>query len=224
MAKNCWPRTALSKSDSSSRTRSATPCCRAFSRAMLRAAGERCLDQVLRLGTRNQHVRRHPHGEAVELLLAEDVLHGLVACAPRYPRIELGTLLVIDRRVGIRQQPCAVLPQRSQQQQLRITPAARNMRQPLCGLVQDVAYGSASHQRLCIRLSSGARAAQNERSGQSRSLGCETICATEPRSGTAATAAGLRTGCRRLRTSLRAAGQWSRWWSHRLPASPPEFR
>src|SRR5579875_2761775 len=76
-------------------------------RPVLREQSKRCLDQNFGLGTRDKDGWREGKAQAVELLLAEDVLDGLMVPASAQKLVVIGDLGRGERHIRVRQQPGA---------------------------------------------------------------------------------------------------------------------
>ena len=101
---------------------------------------QRGLDQQLRLGARDEHVRVHLEVEPVELLPPRDVLERLARGAAHDPRRIRATLLAVRRLVRVRDEKRRVAPQRVREQRARLAPRLRQPRdaQTRRGLAQRV--------------------------------------------------------------------------------------
>src|SRR6185312_12533337 len=89
----------------------------------MRYAAQRGLDQVLGFRAGNQNIGRDMKREPVELLLAEDVLDGLVLGAAVEPLFVGGLLLGCEFGIGVSEEKGAVAASGADEQQLRVAPS-----------------------------------------------------------------------------------------------------
>src|SRR5579875_2802462 len=78
------------------------------------------LNQMLRLGSRNQDSRCHAKGKPIKLLLSGNVLHRFIPQTPANGVLVAALLLVGQRSVRVGEKLCAADAKRVQQQQLGI--------------------------------------------------------------------------------------------------------